>query len=368
MRKNHLFLLMALAALMFSCKPDKPVNPSEFNIGSGLLVLNEGNFQYSNASLSFYDIQADTVCNNLFYKVNDAPLGDVAESMALVDGKLYIVVNNSNYIYKVDAKTMVCDTSKPFKITDFYSPREIHFVAPNKAYVSDLMGTNLWIINPLEMKHTGTIEMGKTTEKMVQVGSELYVSNWSYYYIDHTSTESYTTVQVVDLNNDVKVAEIEVGKEPNSMVADKNGHVWVLCEGRSYDDWGENPTLWEIDPMLKTATCQYEFKGPFEDDDEIKGTASMLKVNPAGDQLYMIYNNEVRRFDIGTLSLSESFCIVPEPQGLFYSLAIDPRTGDIYVTDAKNYMMNGTVYRYSFDGVLLASFEAGIIPNAMLFK
>ena len=368
MRKNHLFLLMALAALMFSCKPDKPVNPSEFNIGSGLLVLNEGNFQYSNASLSFYDIQADTVCNNLFYKVNDAPLGDVAESMALVDGKLYIVVNNSNYIYKVDANTMVCDTSKPFKITDFYSPREIHFVAPDKAYVSDLMGTNLWIINPQEMKHTGTIEMGKTTEKMVQVGSELYVSNWSYYYIDHTSTESYNTVQVVDLNNDVKVAEIEVGKEPNSMVVDKNGHVWVLCEGRSYDDWGENPTLWEIDPMLKTATCQYEFKGPFEDDDEIKGTASMLKVNPAGDQLYMIYNNEVRRFDIGTLSLSESFCIVPEPQGLFYSLAVDPRTGDIYVTDAKNYMMNGTVYRYSFDGVLLASFEAGIIPNAMLFK
>ena len=115
MRKNRLFLLMALSALMFSCKPDKPVNPSEFNIGSGLLVLNEGNFQYSNASLSFYDIQADTVCNNLFYKVNDAPLGDVAESMALVDGKLYIVVNNSNYIYKVDAKTMVCDTSKPFK-------------------------------------------------------------------------------------------------------------------------------------------------------------------------------------------------------------------------------------------------------------
>ena len=31
-------------------------------------------------------------------------------------------------------------------------------------------------------------------------------------------------------------------------------------------------------------------------------------------------------------------------------------------------MMNGTVYRYSFDGELLASFEAGIIPNAMLFK
>ena len=49
-------------------------------------------------------------------------------------------------------------------------------------------------------------------------------------------------------------------------------------------------------------------------------------------------------------------------------MAVDPKTGDIYVTDAKNYVMNGMVYRYSNDGVLLNSFEAGIIPSAMLFK
>ena len=369
MKSNRLFLLLVLAVLLFSCKPDNPVTPSAYNIGSGVFVLNEGNYQFSNGSLSFYDPEADTVVNNLFYKVNQAPLGDVAESMALVDGKLYIVVNNSNLIYKVDANTMACDTTKPFKLTDFYSPREMHFVAPDKAYVSDLMGTDLWIINPQDMTHTGTIAMGNTTEKMLQVGNELYVSNWSYYYIDAYSHESFHTVQVVDLNNDMKVADIEVGKEPNTMVADKNGHVWVLCEGRSWEDeFGENPTLWEIDPMLKTATQRYEFKGPYDFDDDIKGVASTLKVNPAGDQFYMIYNNEVRRFDLATLTLSETFCITPGPDGLFYNMAVDPRTGDIYVTDAKNYMMNGMVYRYTGDGLLLASFEAGLIPSAMLFK
>ena len=119
MKRNHLFLLMALAAMLFSCKPDRPVTPSGYTIGSGVFVLNEGNFQFSNASLSFYDPQADTVANNLFYKVNNAPLGDVAQSLALADGKLYIVVNNSNLIYKVDANSLVCDTTKPFKLTDF---------------------------------------------------------------------------------------------------------------------------------------------------------------------------------------------------------------------------------------------------------
>jgi DNA-binding beta-propeller fold protein YncE len=369
MKRHHLFLLALVGVLLFSCKPDSPVTPSGYTIGSGVFVLNEGNFQFSNGSLSFYDPVADTVANNLFYRVNNAPLGDVAESIAMMDGKLYIVVNNSNLIYKVDANTMLCDTTKPFKLTDFYSPREMLFVSPNKAYVTDLIGTNLWIVNPQDMTHTGTIAMGNTTEKMLLVGNELYVSNWSYYYMDSYSHESYNTVQVVDVNNDVKVADIVVGKEPNTMVADKNGHVWVLCEGRSWEDeFGENPTLWEIDPMLKTATQRYEFKGPFDFDDDIKGVATALKANPAGDQFYMIYNNEVRRFDLATSSLSETFRITPETGGLFYNMAVDPKTGDLYVTDAKNYMMNGMVYRYSSDGLLLASFEAGLIPSAMLFK
>lgn len=374
--KRNLFLLLALASLLFSCKPDQPVNPGTVTIGSGVFVLNEGNFQFANSSLTFYDIEADTVINDLFYKVNNAPLGDVAESMALVDGKLYIVVNNSKYIYKVDANTIVCDTTKPYKLGGFYSPREIFFVAPDKAYVTDIVGTNIWIINPQEMRHTGTIAMGNTTEKMLRVGNELFVSNWSYYYTDAYSHDSYHTVQVVDLNNDVKVADIEVGKEPNTMVVDKNGHVWVLCEGRSWDEeydaegvpYGENPTLWEIDPMLRTAELRYEFKGPYEDDDEIKGVASTLRANPAGDQFYMIYNNEVRRFDLATMSLSETFRITPEPQGLFYNMTVEPRTGELYIADAKNYMKSGTVYRYTSDGLLLASFEAGIIPSAMLFK
>ena len=369
MKRHHLFLLALVGVLLFSCKPDTPVTPSGYTIGSGVFVLNEGNFQFSNGSLSFYDPVADTVANNLFYRVNNAPLGDVAESIAMMDGKLYIVVNNSNLIYKVDANTMLCDTTKPFKLTDFYSPREMLFVSPNKAYVTDLIGTNLWIVNPQDMTHTGTIAMGNTTEKMLLVGNELYVSNWSYYYMDSYSHESYNTVQVVDVNNDVKVADIVVGKEPNTMVADKNGHVWVLCEGRSWEDeFGENPTLWEIDPMLKTATQRYEFKGPFDFDDDIKGVATTLKANPTGDQFYMIYNNEVRRYDLATSSLSETFRITPGEGGLFYNVAVDPKTGDLYVTDAKNYMMNGMVFRYSSDGLLLASFEAGLIPSAMLFK
>ena len=98
MKRMHLILLTLVAVMLFSCKPDTPDTPNGYKIGSGVFVLNEGDFQFSNSSLTFYDPVADTVVNNLFYKVNNAPLGDVAESMAMADGSLYIVVNNSNYI------------------------------------------------------------------------------------------------------------------------------------------------------------------------------------------------------------------------------------------------------------------------------
>ena len=53
---------------------------------------------------------------------------------------------------------------------------------------------------------------------------------------------------------------------------------------------------------------------------------------------------------------------------MFYKIAVNPENGDIYVSDAKTYVQNGTVYRYSSDGVLLSSFDAGICPGFMLFN
>lgn len=379
MKRINLFLLAVVAASLFSCKPDQPVTPpdsDEFKVGSGVFVLNEGVYMNGNASLSFYDPETDTVVNNLFYRVNNAPLGDVAQSLAMADGMLYIVVNSSNFIYKMDANTIKIDTTHPFKLVDFYSPREMCFVAPNKAYISDLMGTGLWIVNPQDMSHCGFVETGKSTEKMVLLGNELYVSNWSNYYVPGMEKNS---VQVVDVNNDVKVAEITVGKEPNMMAVDKNGHVWVLCEGATWELDGEKPTLWEINPQLKTAQCRFTFD---DDVDPLTGevtrfSATGLRSDLQGRHFYIIVSNvdeygsssdsEVRCFDLETLTFSETFRISSDGN-TFYNMSVDPKTGDLYVSCISNPINNGTVYRYSSDGVLLSSFEAGLFPSAMLFK
>ena len=342
-----------MAWVMSSCNPD-PQEPTKVLVGKGVFVLNEGTYTFANASLSFYDPEADTSANQLFYKVNGAPIGDVAQSLALINDQLYIVVNNSNYIYKVNARTMVCDTTHAYRLGDFYSPRYMLPLAPNKAYVTDLEGSEIWIIDPQSFTHTGTIYMGKPTETMVMTGHEVYVANWSNYY---NPSVMNNTVMVVDATNDMKVAEIEVGKEPNGMVVDKDGQVWVLCEGAYWDEEPEDPSLWKINPATKQATCMCHYDG----------TAMNLAIDPAGEHLYYFYNGDVHRANVSAPTEEDSFCIPAEGR-TFYKIFVHPEHGDIYVSDAKNYLQNGTVYRYSSDGLLISSFNAGIRPSFMLFN
>ena len=53
---------------------------------------------------------------------------------------------------------------------------------------------------------------------------------------------------------------------------------------------------------------------------------------------------------------------------LYYGLTICPRTGDVYIADAIDYVQQGMVYRYSKDRELLDSFYVGIIPGAFCWK
>lgn len=359
MKKKSLFLLFFALLFLAACKPDGPgnvVNPvpsSPLTIGKGVLVLNEGSYTNANATLSFYDTEHDSVMNYLFYRVNGTPLGDVGQSLCMVDGKLYIVVNNSNYIYKVDARTIQCDTTQPYKLEGvFVSPRYMHVVAPNKAYVSDLVSRDLWIIDPQTLTLSGAVAMGKPTETMVQVGRELFVTNYSRYYAPDIQNN---TVQVVDVENDVKVATIEVGYEPEGIVVDRNGMVWVLCGGDVFD-FDVPSTLWRIDPHSRLATLMRTFEGP----------ALNLAIDPTGSLLYYFHKGDLHRCSINAPEADDAFCIPAEGR-LLYKIAVNPNNGELYVTDAKNYLVNGAVYRYSADGLLLDSFDAGICPGFCLF-
>lgn len=355
MKKSFLFLALVCSLLLMSCSKEQNNEPEVFSVGKGMFVLNEGNYTNSTASLSFYDFDKKTTENNLFFRVNDAPLGDVAQSLMLLNDNLYIVVNNSKDIYKVDAKTIQYKS----QLRDFGSPRYIMSVGNGKAYVTDISVAGIWVINPNTMTHTKFISTGKSTEMMVRVGDEVFVSNWSKAYVDAPNN----TIQVIDCVNDSLVAEIEVAQEPKAMVLDKNENIWVICNGGWDPTSLQDPALICFDPATRQIIKRFDFTPGVDSPDG-------LAIDGAGENIYFMnggYSNlNVYKMSVDAMQVPDTPLITSDGKW-FYSIIVNPKNNEIYITEAKP-ISNGNLLRYSSEGNLLNTSTVGIFPSYMLFN
>lgn len=318
----------------------------------GLFIVNEGNFQYGNSSLSFYNPESEEVFDDIFSLANGMKLGDVAQSMTIHDGKGWIVVNNSHVIFAIDPDTF----KEKGRIENLTSPRYIHFVNDEKAYVSQLWDNRIYIVNPTRYEITGFIEVpgmameSGSTEQMVQVGNYVYCSCWSY----------QDRILKIDTESDRVVAQLRVGLQPRYMALDCNGKLWVLTDGGLEGSimGRESPLLVCIDPDNFIVEKVFDM-GP-------DANPADLQVNGTGDEIYWI-DRDVWRMPV----TSEHLPIYPFLEyraTKFYGLTVDPLTGDVYIADAIDYMQPGMIYRYSSEGKLIDEFYAGVTPGAFCWK
>ena len=351
---NNLLRFIALATLLLtSCMKWEYGNEESFEAASsGLFITNEGNFQYGNASLSFYDPATRTIENEVFYRANGMKLGDVAQSMIVHNGVGWVVVNNSHVVFAIDLNTF----REVGRITNLTSPRYMHFVSDEKAYITQIWDNRITVVNPRTYQITGyidcpamTMETG-STEQMVQWGDYVYVNCWSY----------QNRILKIDTRTDTVVDELEVGIQPTSLVLDRNGKIWTITDG-GYEGspYGyEAPSLYRID--AETFRVEREFPFVLGDD------PSEVQINGAGDRIYWL-NDDVWEMDVEAERLPVR-PFLEQRETIYYGLTIDPRSGEVYVADAIDYQQQGMIYRYSPAGELLDEFYVGVIPGAFCWK
>ncbi|MDE6022621.1 MAG: YncE family protein, partial [Muribaculaceae bacterium] len=326
-----------------------------------LIVVNAGNFTYSNASITLWN-KENGASNEVFFKANDFKLGDVAQSATVHGNQTWIVVNNSNVIFIVDTETF----KEVGRIDEgLTSPRYVHFVSDNYAYVTQMYCNQIAVVNTKTLRiigymnipvKEGSIGVG-SSEEIVQIGDDAYVNLWSY----------DNRIVVVDTKSNNVTSEINVGLQPYSIAKDYDNNLWVLCDGGG---WAENPVGYEapvlmcLDPWSRNVKKMLSL--PLGD------SVSKLAVNGDGTKLYFIQNHYAEDWsctsqiiEVDARSDNDwSSAVVTSTDKQFYSLTVSPITGDIFVADAVDYSQAGVIYHYSSDGRLQSSFTAGIIPTA----
>src|SRR5271157_6154691 len=96
-------VIICSTLLCTSCKKDTN-NTTVLNYqNEGVFIINQGIFQTGTGTLSFYDTVTHVVYNDIFQTANGRPLGNVAQSMQVYNGKGYIVINNANRVEVVNA-------------------------------------------------------------------------------------------------------------------------------------------------------------------------------------------------------------------------------------------------------------------------
>ena len=350
LRTIHIIMLLMF---LLSCSKDKEFGEintenTDFIYGKGVFIVNEGNYTNGNGSVSFYNFYTNKIYNGIFDAANKRPLGDVPVSMEFINGMIYLVVNNSGKIEVVNP-----DDFKSVKtINGFTSPRFILPVNSTKAYVSDLRSNYISVLDLQTNTITKKIYCGKSTDRMLKYNNRVFVCNWSEYYVKAPNN----TVQVIDCDNDLLIDSVKVGKEPNSMVFDKQNRLWVLSSGGYNNE--EIPEL----NCINISNLQIEKKILFAS--KYLSPVSLC-INQSKDSLWFI-NNNIYCICINDNQLPAT-PIIYKKNRLFYSMEVYAPNSELYISDAIDYNQNGYIYRFTSNGNVIDSLRAGIIPGYFCF-
>ena len=382
--KTHTTLLAAilliLPLLATGCREDELVVPTEYDIIGdenfnssirGFYLVNEGNMGSNKCTLDYYDYRTGLYSRNFYAERNPnviKELGDVGNDIGIYGSKLYVVVNCSHKVEVMDMKSGV-----RIGQVDIPNCRYIRFYR-GKAYVSSYVGPVLidpdapkgavFEVDTASLKITRKVSVGYQPEEMEIVDDYMYVANSGGYRVpDYDNTVS--VIQMVDFK---QVQQIPVGINLHRVKKDRYNRLWVTSRG----DYQTRPSrLYLLDKrkgynqMIVTDTIPVACSNMALRGDSLFYYATewnnFTSSNAISYGIIDIRSKEVVSKNFITDGTEKEITIP-------YGIAIHPETGDIFVTDAKNYVSSGTLYCFTKDGKKKWSVRTGDIPAHIVFQ
>ena len=366
---KHLVWALAVPMLFVACDDDD--NPGgggdddqNFRAESGVYVFNQGNQSTGiGGALSFIDPSTASYRNDVFLLVNGRELGSMLQDGVVLGDNLYIAVNGSNTVEVVNKNTVQSVAQIPTP-SDLGGPRDV--VTDGEYVYASMYGGYVVRIDPATNEIDNTVQVGPNPEEMAVLGNHLYVvnsdgMNWP---------PANCSVSKINLDGFTEVKKIEVGNNPNKIVAHAaSGKLFVACWGDFYN----NPnSLWTIDAASDEAT-------------DLQVSVTFMCIS--GDVLYTIYDSYNGPESVQYVAynaednsvLDDTFIpTVTSNNGSEYNrvdspagITVNPADGHIfiasYVDDPVNaYTLPSYVYEYNAQGEVQRRYDVGVGAANML--
>jgi len=345
---------------------DKPLLPPDPTaVVKGFYLLNEGNMNMNKASLDYLDYTTGQYRRNIYNQTNPdvtKGLGDVGNDIGIYGSKVYVVVNVSNKVEVLNAKT-----GKRISLINIDNCRYVTF-HNGKAYVSAYLGkvgdpkAPNGAVNEIDtttLQITRKVTVGRQPEEMAIVGEKLYVANSGGY-----SPPNYErTVSVIDLASFSELKRIDVAINLDRVKADKYGDIYVTSRGDYYNIPSK---LFVIDTKIDQVKKEFDFGVSnlwIDDDIAYMYSYEFSYITGKNTTTYAMLNvkNEAVLASKFITDGSETQIKVP------YGIAVNPITKEVLVTDAKDYITPGMLYCFDPSGKKKWSVVAGDIPAHFAF-
>lgn len=354
------FFALFAVSLLAACK-DNSTNPASTGaIKNGAFVLNSGNYQQNNASITAFNFDNNTPTQNFFEQEIGRKLGETGNDMLRIGSRLYIVVNGSNKIEVVDLATWKSITkisllkdgveSKPRQITVYNGNLFVSCWNHYVAVINTATFAVQWVEIPQDVQSVAS-------EGIVELNGKIYVANSNY-----NGSYNPGSISIIDPNTLTVTGTIpSVGYNISDIAADGYGDLYVISRG-NYSN--VSPNLYVVDPVSKTVKKTYDIEAQHM---EIKGNVGYVAVGGYDSNWNLV--TKVETIDVSTDVVTNNELIPASRFQSFSGMNVDPVTGDIYCLDSHNYVVSGDAYCFGSDGSLKSalSFKTGVNPLKIVF-
>lgn len=367
MKKILFFLLFAAAFMACSDDDNTPTPPPGKQVK--IIVVNEGQMGSGLGSLSVIYDDASSIYD-IFRDVNNRPIGDVAQSIAYINGNYFVPSNNSNKVEVVNPETFESVATIQGTAKACY----VQAINETEAIVASL-DRQLIKINTKTFEKIEDIDIPDNLNHMAVASNKLF-------------GQAGGEVVVFDVNNisEAGIRKIEgidnVSKTTN-LIVDKNGMLWA------YGSETDKVTLHQINPTTEKLVNSYEIPFVSQDDADFGEGSIMtscwswgedlnrMETDKTKSKLYFVLKTckaktwsgaqeqmVVFTFNIDTKEYAP-YRTLPG-LSLMYGMGISP-DGDVYLCDCLDYTaQRGYLREYKEDGNVVSTY-VGVYPTMVYF-